>query len=73
MTPKVYGIYGSPPFGAVLMCADALKIKIDIEIVDVLGKAHLKEDFLQVIEQKSLIDKIPNDQESLINLLILID
>nr|UUV68085.1 glutathione S-transferase [Dendroctonus rhizophagus] len=47
MTPKVYGIYGSPPFGAVLMCANVLEIKLDIEIVNILGKAHLQEDFVQ--------------------------
>lgn len=48
MTPKVYGIVGSPPYAAVLMCAKVLGVKLDFEQVDLVKGEQFTEDFLKV-------------------------
>lgn len=48
MTPKVYGIVGSPPYAAVLMCAKVLGVKLDFERVDLIKGKQFEEDFIKV-------------------------
>ncbi|XP_066254316.1 uncharacterized protein [Euwallacea similis] len=47
MTPKIYGIVGSPPYGSVLMTAKVLGLKLDFQFVDLVAREHLKEDYLK--------------------------
>ena len=48
MAPKLFSIPASPPVRAVLMCAKALDLELDVVLVNLLKKEHLKEDFLKV-------------------------
>lgn len=48
MAPKLYYIPGSSPVRAVLMTADALGVKLDLELVDLLKKEQLKSDYIKV-------------------------
>ncbi|XP_030758822.1 glutathione S-transferase 1-like [Sitophilus oryzae] len=54
MTPKLYGIAGSPPYGAVLMCAKVLGIELEIVRVDLLNGEHLKEGFVKLNPQHTI-------------------
>lgn len=42
-------INGSPPCRSVLVCAEALGLKLEQQQVDLLGGEHRKQDFLKVI------------------------
>ncbi|CAG9771408.1 unnamed protein product [Ceutorhynchus assimilis] len=54
MAPKLYGFFGSPPFGAVLMCAKELGLELEIVIVDFNAGDHLKEDFVKINPQRTV-------------------
>ncbi|KAF7270123.1 hypothetical protein GWI33_016886 [Rhynchophorus ferrugineus] len=47
MSPKLYGVAGSPPYGAVLMCAQTLGIKLETVYVNLLEGEHLNEDYIR--------------------------
>ncbi|XP_050308049.1 glutathione S-transferase 1-1-like [Anthonomus grandis grandis] len=52
--PKVYGIWGSPPFGAVTMCAKVLGVELDVEIVNLLNMEQLNKEYIQKCPQHTV-------------------
>lgn len=48
MTPKLYMRYASPPVRSVLLCAEALGLKLELKEVDLFGGEHLKPEYLKV-------------------------
>nr|APX61035.1 putative glutathione S-transferase epsilon class member 7 [Leptinotarsa decemlineata] len=54
MAPTLYGIEGSPPVGAVLLCAKALDLNLNIKPVDLFNLEHLKSDFLALNPQHTV-------------------
>ncbi|XP_030757088.1 glutathione S-transferase 1-like [Sitophilus oryzae] len=45
MAPKLYGIKASPPVRAVLMCAKAIDLQIELVEIDIMNAEHLSEEF----------------------------
>lgn len=48
MAPKLYYIAGSPPVRSVLMTADALGVKLDLQAIDTLKGENLKPEYIKV-------------------------
>lgn len=48
MAPKLYMILASPPVRAVLLCAKAIGLELELEEVDLFSGEHLKPEYLKV-------------------------
>lgn len=49
MAPKLYMTILSPPVRAVLMCAKAIGLELDLEEVDLLKKDNFKPEYIKVM------------------------